>query len=174
MSNFPLYFELGGISVPIEANIEFDLDYEPLTAETWPPIRMMDGTGVKQVAWSGKLKTKLTGSGWMQSGLDGLDYSAPMLLKCASPRGISNASNVITIPAARRSDPGFVPVGYAIVDGRRVDSPVSIVGNVATVTVVASASGYCVQYFPEITVFAQAPVTQGNMADGDFRWSIEA
>ena len=83
MSNFPLYFELGGISVPIEANIEFDQDYEPLTAETWPPIRMMDGTGVKQVAWSGKLKTKLTGSGWMQSGLDGLDYSAPMLLKCA-------------------------------------------------------------------------------------------
>ncbi|RLA21061.1 MAG: hypothetical protein DRQ61_09030 [Gammaproteobacteria bacterium] len=174
MSNYPLFFELNGISVPVEANVEFNQDYEALSSETWPPLRFMNGSGVKQTAWSGKLRTVLTGAGWMPAGLDGLDYSATMVLKCAGPRGISSASNAITIPSARRSDTGFAPYGYAIVGGKRVDSPVGLAGNVATVTSVSGATGYGVYYYPQMTVSAQAPRTTGNLVTGDFSWSLEA
>lgn len=173
MSNdYPLFFELGGVSVPIQANVEFSQDYEVLSASTL--VRMMSGAAVKQTAWSGKLKTTLSGSGWMPVGLDGLDYSSPMVLKCAAARVVGSASNAIAIPSARRVDLGFESYGYAVVRGERVDSPVVLVGDVATVAVVASASHYGVAYYPQLTVYASAPDDSSDLSGADFSWSLEA
>ena len=167
-----LFFELDGVSVPIQANLDFDQKYERVEAATL--LRMSDGTGVKQTAWSGKIKTVLSGVGWVPAGLYGLDYSQSMLLKCAAARSIVSASNVITVPAERRSDTGFEVTGYAVVGGEYVESAVNVVTNTATVATVAGATHYGVNYYPEITVYASEPSTEGDLSGANYTWSLEA
>lgn len=168
------YFELGGIAIPYEAHLDISQTYDVLQASTWPPIRMMDGAAKLQTAWGNKLKTTINGNGWMPAAWDGLDYTQPMLLKCAGGRVIGSQSNAISIPSARRSETFYAPHGYAIVGGKKVESPVNMAGDTATVTVVASATGYGVIYYPELTVYAKASQTDINLATAEFGWQIEA
>ena len=168
------YFELDGVAIPYEAHLEISQTYEVLKASTWPPIRMMDGSAKVQTAWGNKLKTTITGRGWMPAAWDGLNYNQPMLLKCAGGRVIGSQSNAISIPSARRSETFYAPHGYAIVNGERVDSPVNMAGDTATVDIVASATGYGVIYYPEITVYAKASESNINLAAAEFGWQIDA
>lgn len=174
MSDYELYFELGGISVPIQANHKFDQQYQALAGETWPPIRTGDGTGIKQTSWSGKLRTVLSGEGWVPAGLSNLDYTGSMTLKCGAPRALTSASNVITLPTSRRSDTGFAPYGAAIVAGAEVVSSASLASDDLTITTVSGASAYIAYYFPQITVLAKAPDQSGDLTTGTYRWSLEA
>lgn len=163
------FFELGGVQIPLEANIGFKQTYSEVQQKTIH--RMMDGTARPQGTFY-KLKTTLTGSGYSVHGLDGLDYDNPagLVLKCAEPRSIGSSSNVIIIPAARRSDAGYEPIGIAIVNNRRVFVGIaSVSGNQYTVEARVGATAYQVAYYPEITVIAHRPTSSG-----DLFWSIEA
>lgn len=135
--------------------------------------RTLDGTGVKQQNWV-KLKTTLSGNGAYPLGFAGLDFSGPLTVKCGAPRKVSSASNVIVIPADRRADAPYLPYATKTVNGIALPAGVSLGGNTATVTPDASASGYSVLYFPQITALADDPSESYDAIDDSSSWSITA
>ncbi|MCP4342183.1 MAG: hypothetical protein GY799_25705 [Desulfobulbaceae bacterium] len=132
---------------------------------------MGDGATVRQTLSGhvGKLRSTISGQGFIAAGISGLDYTQSMVLKCAKPRMISSATNVIDIPAARRADDA--PVGFAIVDGEQVSTPLNIVTDTATLTIVSGATAYQVEYVPEITVLAKLDEGFGT-SGGRHTWSL--
>lgn len=166
--------EIGSIVVPRETVLEFDQEYETLEASDFS--RLADGTGVLRTAWTGKLRTLISGKGWAASAFAGLAQGVAYTLKCAAPMPVDGASTSITLPAARRSDSGHEPVGYAhMPDGRLIETPIiDIVSNLATLTAVTGAVGYRVEYLPQIIVKILRNTCKYAQASNDFAWSIEA
>lgn len=174
-----MWFELGGLKIAVETVLGFTQTYEPIGGRA--RLRMMGGNAVQQVWW-GKLRTQLSGDGWWPPGLDGLDYDGELTLLCAVPRTLQSASNVIALPSARRTDAGYTPQGYAIVRGQSpqvgggdlVPTTLSLAGDVATLGTVTGAVGYHVAYWPALTVLADPPTTEGDVAAATHRWSLTA
>lgn len=174
-----MWFELGGVRVPIESVIDFEQGYESIGGTAL--LRYMSGGAVLQTYWQ-KLRTTLSGAGWWPPGLDGLNYAAPLLLKCAGPHSIRTDAAAIALPAARRTDAGFAPIGHAVVPGASVGvsggdlvpTAVSIADNLATLTPVTGAIGYHITYWPQLTVFATPPATQADLPGAAHRWSLTA
>ncbi len=175
-----MFFELGGVRVPIESVGSFSQSYEPLGGAA--RLRMMSGALVQQVTWR-RLRTTLTGDGWWPSGLETLDYDAPLTLLCAAPRAILSASNVIALPAARRTDAGYTPQGFARVagssaasvgGGELVPTAVAIAADVATLTTVAGATGYQIAYWPSLSVLADPPTMEADITGAAHRWTLTA
>lgn len=171
-------FELGTVIVPIHSAFELSQTYEPLGG--FVTIRMLNGAALKQQNWE-KIGTSVQGTGTIPSGLEGLDYSVSQLMKCAAPRAVTSISNVLVIPAERRTDPGFEPTGFAYVDpegknrGLWQETPiVSIVVDTVTLTVVANALNYQVRYFPEFEVFAEKPTQNIDVHPSDQNWQLDA
>ena len=164
-------FELGGIVGPLRAALAYDQQIEPIGASS--VRRFVDGSAVKQTVWGGKLRISLSGDGWAPLGLHDLDYTAPLTLKCGTPEAIRAQVPAITLPATRRSDTGYAPFGRAhLANGSEVETPVALVGNVATCTAVAGAIGYAVWYWPQITGFAEPPTRTSSAARAEFSWQI--
>ena len=179
-----MWFELGGIKVAPQGALTFRQAYN--VEESASVIRLAGGGAIKQTSWQ-KMSVMTQGTGRWPPGLDSLDYSQPLLMKCSQPREITGPTNVITVPAERRSDAGFTPIGFALLTPNGGDStldprwwPAELVmaGDVATVTPVAGALAYQVWYWPEITVFATRPSTdwQGQPANSGhaYTWTLEA
>ena len=160
---------IGGIEVSYDASTALDQTYE--TIGGFATLRTLNGTAIKQTNWT-KLRTRISGSGNMPAGLDALDYSASLTIQCAAPRTVGSISNVITLPAARRTD--HPPHGYAIVNGRQVRTAVSIATNTATLTTVAGATTYVCAYYPTLTVFANPPQLSFDARGVVAGWTIEA
>lgn len=145
---------IGGIQVPTYAlTDEFSQDYEEVAGIS--SARMGDGSLVVQRAWptvsaNYKLSTTISGGGSLPAPLDGLNRGAAVEVECAEPRRIASTSGIITVPAGRRSG-DYAPRGFALVDGLLVETPLALVGNVATLTVVAGAQHYQVLYWPKFT-----------------------
>ena len=167
------FFEIDGITVPILSVVDFTQSYDDFGSSVIQ--RMMDGTGKKQTNWT-KIKTTLSGRGWVPAGLDGVDFSNPagVLLKCAAAKMISSASNVAVLPADRRSDAGYEVRGYALVAGVRIDTTVGISTNTATLGAVAGATAYQFEYFPQIMVFAKLSSSGVDVTEANYSWRIEA
>ena len=165
------FFEIDGVTVPLQSVVDFTQGYEDFGSSV--VHRMMNGDGKQQYNWS-KIKTTLSGRGWIPAGLDGVDFSGSVLLKCAAHKTITSASNVIVLTADRRSDTDFEPRGYAIVAGNRVDTTISLPVNTATLGVVAGATSYQVEYFPQISVFAKLTSSDVAVTEANYSWVIKA
>ena len=162
--------ELGGVQVPLAAALGLQQSYEPLGG--WTLLRTLNGAALKQQHWL-KLRTVLSGEGWVPEGLQALDYSASMTLKCVAPRALASASNVIVLPAARRAD--AAPFGFAVMaDGSLRDTPGSLAVDTLTLTVVAGAVRYVAHYYPQLTVFAEPPRSRFDLAGGAAGWGPTA
>ena len=171
-------FELGSVIVPIHSAFELSQTYEPLGG--FVTIRMLNGAALKQQNWE-KIGTTIQGRGTIPSGLEGLDYSVSQLMKCAADRAVTSTSNIIVIPAERRTDVGFEPRGFAYTDPEGKNrgaweetAIVSIVVDTVTLTVVAGALNYQVRYFPEFEVFSEKPSQTVDVHPKDQSWSLEA
>lgn len=162
-------FELGGITVPILSCLEFSQTYELVGGSVMH--RMQSGRAVKQTHFT-KLKTVLSGQGWVPAGLDGLNFNEPLLLKCAAPRTISSCISKIVLPAERRSDAGFEPKGFALICGQLIEIPINIKANIAMLDAVPEAVCFQIQYYPELSIFAELSYIQGNTVRGDFSWAM--
>ena len=165
------FFELGGVSVALHANLEFRQQYRPVVSAN--TRRMMDGSLNKQSNWT-RVGTSLSARGWVPHGLDGLDYSSPLLMKCGAPRAITSASNILTIPAERRADAGYEPQAYAIKNGEQIETSIGIATNTATLGIVVGAEFYQVVYFPEITVYADPPAQDLDVHAAEYGWTLRA
>jgi len=165
-------FELGGVVVPMTAAL--DLQQQINVTGGASMRRMMNGAAIKQTQWQ-KLAVTLSGNGWCPLGLDALDYTGPLTLKCGLPRAIRSQSTSIALPVARRTDTGYEPFARAHrADGREVETAVSIATHVATVTAVAGAVSYAVWYFPQLTVMASPPDESFDQGGAECSWSITA
>lgn len=158
--------KLGGVEIPIESLTDITENISPLSAET--VLRMSDGTGVKQTAWSNKYIIDISGSGYTPLVLNGLDYAASMTLECTTPLSVHGALNIVTLPSARRSDVDVVC--FAVVNGRAVRTGKSISVNTCTIDTVSGAVGYFANYWPTFTVFASRP--KESQGRGGRSWSI--
>lgn len=165
-------FELGGVVVPMTAAL--GLQQQVAVTGGASTRRMMNGAAIKQTQWQ-KLAITLSGNGWAPLGLDALDYSGPLTLKCGLPRAIRSQSTSIALPVGRRTDTGYEPFARAhMADGREVETAVSIATHTATVTAVVGAVGYAVWYFPQITVIASPPDETFDQEAAECSWSISA
>lgn len=166
--------EIGSLIIPFRAGIEIDQEYASLGGEMI--LRAVSGRGIKQMTYD-RLRVTTSGSGWMPAALETLDFTAQHVLKCIVPRGMTAvfATRQATIPAARRSDAGYLPFGTALLaSGEAIATPVTMATNVATCTAVSGAVSYHVAWYPAPTVYLLRPQTSGNLADASYRWEIIA
>ena len=162
-------FELSDFSIPLKSGLEFSQTYELIGGTVTQ--RMQSGKAIKQTHFN-KIRTVISGQGWMPPGLDSLDYSLPLVLKCVTPRVISSLSNQLTLPSGRRTDVGFEPKGYALKSGELLEVNLIINADMAILENISAASSYQVHYYPQILVFADPPQIQGNLSNAEFSWSI--
>lgn len=161
---------IGGVNIAFDSAYRLNQTYEPLGGVN--KLRMMSGALVQQSHWR-KTKTVISGSGRYPEGLDAINYDNSLTIQCMAPRSLAGASNVITLPAGRRTD--FVESGYALVGDRLVKSTISVAGNVATVGAVAGAIGYQVFYYPVLTCYAGLGVSKQFDGRGTIAsWSLTA
>lgn len=166
--------EIDGIIVPQETFLSFDQQYDDIEASSW--ARVASGAGILRVHWTGKLRTEISGNGWAASLFAGLQKGVAHTLKCAVPRAVDATAGTITLPAARRSDSGHEPVGYALLsDGRLIETEITdISADVATLTEVEGAVGYRVEYWPELTVHILRNTCKYSSKSNDYAFEIEA
>jgi len=165
--------ELGGVPIPILARLPSRQTFDSMTTET---IHLMgDGSSEKQVLSGsiGKLRTTIGGDGPIPPGLDGLDYTGPLLLKSAASRDITSTLNVIDIPSARRSDAGYVPWGRAFVNDQPISTPVAMDVDEATLTPVTGASAYQVLWYPQFNVLVEGGIRKTeDLTGATVRWTL--
>lgn len=144
-----LTLEIGSLVIPASAMGRLRVEYEDLEART--DRRTAAGSFNSRSAGWTKLRATISGDGFGPPGLDGLDLDATHTVALPKQAARSSASNVIALPAARRSGGLYQPLAFAVVDGHLVSTPVAVVTDTATCTTVPGASGYRVDYFPSIT-----------------------
>jgi hypothetical protein len=159
---------IGGAEFPLEV-FPISQTYSQISGSSL--LRMMDGTGLPQTSWR-KLSTSISGSGWAPAALAGIAWPTTVEISCIEPRSIHSASNVATIPAARRSD--WAVVCRAVVAGRLVETPVVVVTNTATATAVSGATSYQFHYMPKATFYSKGPTEPLDMQTGTYSWQLDA
>lgn len=135
-------------------------------------LRTKNGTGIMASRWE-KLGVSISGSGWLPDGLDSMDEDALVDIHSTAWLSTADASNIITIPRAFRTD-SFTPKGQALVNGEMVETAVSLLGQVATLTVIPGADQYHVLYCPIITGYIRSINRDFDEQANEWNWSIEA
>lgn len=169
MSSAGKAFQLGAVIVPASQALGVAQRDEWFGGTA--RLRMANGDGLQQTTWR-KLRIVISASGWMPPGLRALDYDQPLVLKCGAPVAITSGATVIELPAARRTDAGYLPFARAHTARGDVDTAVSVAGNTATCTAVADAIGYSVLYYPQITVLADPPAASYDTSGAASSWEI--
>jgi hypothetical protein len=143
----PRWLEVSDGTLSVKATIidalNFTHTYESIGG--YSTLRMMNGTALKQQNWQ-KLKVSISGNGGLPFGLNGLDYSKLITLKCGAPRAIVRPTNSFTLPSARRTDTGYEPVTFKLVEGFWI--PLAAAG---------TATAYKQLYYPQISCFMDPP-----------------
>jgi hypothetical protein len=152
VEDLPRWFELSDGTLSYKANVyeclNFTQTYETLGG--FSTIRMLNGTAVKQNQWQ-KLKTTLSGGGLVPVGLADLDFRLPITIKCGVPRAITRPTNSFSLVAPHRTDTGYAPVVFKLVDGYWVSLAAS-----------GTAIKYMQLYYPLLTCLASPPQESYN------------
>lgn len=163
---------LGGVIVPLVAGLDLSQTYDQFGG-VWT-ARAMNGAAIRREHWR-KLRTQISGSGWIPPGLHALDYSTPLTLSCIAPRMLRSATNSLALPAARRSDTGYTPYAWAVMaDGSAQATPVAMASNTATATAVSGAQAYLFFYFPTLSVYAEPPAERFDPRGAVAGWDLTA
>jgi len=113
--------------------------------------RLADKTLIYRSTGAKKYRTRISGGGWVSSGLSDVDFEQEVVIRCIEPLPCHSATNEVTLPAGRRSDMTFP--AHAVVDGLLVETTITqIVSNTATLESVSGASEYRVECYQELTV----------------------
>jgi len=166
-------FELAGIPIPIEAGSAFAQHaYRQATRQT--DLLMADNTIRRQIyaGSQNKLLVELSATDMpAPAGLASLDPAQSYTLRCGAPRTLAGLTHVIALPTARRTDAGYEPRGWAVVNGRRVLTPCNVAADTATLDAVTGASGYGVDYYPEIAGLVDFEDT-ANGGQARYAWRL--
>jgi len=133
-------------------------------------VRLSKGDLVSMRHWS-KTRITLSGSGWLNPGLDGLDYDDALELRCTNPQVVSSAGTTLTLISQPRPDQA--PWADALVGDIWYRTPVSLDGLTATVEPYPGASLYRVSWMPVFMVKTDPPETgMDNAAGGVHDWTM--
>ncbi len=161
--------KIGSIVIPYSSGFDVRQTYEEIEAKT--TLRTRSGAAILQSRWK-RLKSTISGSGWNPAALDGIDKTIMQDVYCVEPLSVYGATVSITIPHSYRTDAEYIPQGAALVDGDIVATPVSLSGQTATLTAVAGATQYQVNYYPIIT--GVLTITKSGDIDNQVRgWTIQ-
>jgi len=161
---------IGGIEIPQKSAHQLTQNYSPVQSVS--RIRMGDGTLTQQSAWAGKTSTEISADGLIPAGINEIDYSQPVTIKCIAERVITSASNIIDIPIGRRADYGVE--GRALLDGLWQTTPVSMSVDQATLTIVVGATQYQAIYWPELSCYLDPPNETRDTRTSAYGWTITA
>ncbi|MDU4253925.1 hypothetical protein [Pseudomonas sp.] len=172
MTNVPTPLVLGGISIIQHTGVgPMRQRYEPIGGST--TLRLNQGTGIKMTNWA-RSSTTASGTGVLDPGLDGLDYSEPLELLCVQPRAMIGTGRVFALPPAAQRRPDVLPWGWAYAEGRWHDTTVVLQGDSATLGEVPGATAYRVTWLPRMVVFAQPLSKEFDESTGLYDWSLSA
>jgi hypothetical protein len=145
---------IGGIVIRPPAGFALRQTYDPIGGIA--QRRLMNGDLDVARQWR-RLRTTISGQGWIPSGLAQLDEATAYTLRCGAPRSAASASNVIPIPAARRADSDYTPYGISVVgeDAWLPTEVTGIVADVATLATVSGATQYHAVWFPQFEVYVR-------------------
>ena len=163
--------ELGSAVVPLHAGLGLVQEIAPFGG--YSVLRLLSGAARRQTQWQ-KRRVSFTASGWVPPGLQLLDYSQVLTLKCPLPTGLVGATTTIALPTDRRTDSGHVPLGYAYVSNNWTPTTCSITDHVATLGSVSGATAYRVLYWLQMSVVAEPPQESMDGARAEWRWTLRA
>jgi len=159
---------IDGVEVTFISATELKQTYSPVNNGVI--LRMADGSAVKQTPSWGKLKTEITGSGWLPEGLSGVDFSSSVVVDCVAYRSITSSSNAIAISDTVRADTD--PTGEAYVNGQWQSVGSSWAAGTLTIDVTSGATLYQAKWFPRLTLYCDEPETETNLSDAEYSWKI--
>lgn len=159
---------LGGVPIVLHAGAPTQ-SYDGLGGASLG--RLHGGAAVKMRHWR-RTAITISGAGWMNPGLDGLDYDSALELRCTHPQSVTSASTTIALTGTPRPD--VAPWGMALVGDQWVPTPCAVADGVATLTPVAGAELYQVAWMPVFQVFCERPPTGLDAGAGSFSWTITA
>lgn len=161
--------KIGNVVIPDESGFEIRQRYGQILARS--VLRAKSGAGIVQYRWQ-KLRSTINGNGWLPAALDGIDQSVGQTVSCVASLSVYGATTSITIPHSYRTDSGYTVQADALVAGELISTPVSMAGQVATLTAVAGAEQYQVIYYPVIT--GLLTISKGADLDNQTHdWTIE-
>lgn len=170
MSAPPL--QIGPLTIPSLARVDqLSQSYEPIGGQSI--FRSATGRGINQMTWQ-KTRIVTSGAGWIPAGLQALDYTQHMILRCIVPLSINlpPATLTGTLPPQRRAD--HAPWAQAVMPGGgMVQVPLAIAGDEATLGApVEGALGYRISWLPEFSVIALRPKQVGDPNSAMFSWEL--
>lgn len=133
-------------------------------------VRLSGGAGVQMMHWQ-KFAISVSGSGWMPPGLDGLDYSQRLELRCTKPLSMVGTHLEFLLTGTPRPD--VSPWAQALVSGSWVDAGLQRAGDLLTVQGVPGASLYRVCWMPVFTVSAKRPRGDLDASAATHGWQID-
>ncbi len=148
--------QIGPLTIPALARVDqLSQSYEPIGGQSI--FRAATGRGINQMTWQ-KTRIVTSGGGWIPAGLQALDYTQHMILRCIVPLSINlpPATLTGTLQPQRRAD--HAPWAQAVMPGGgMVQVPLAIAGDEATLGApVEGALGYRISWLPEFSVIALA------------------
>jgi hypothetical protein len=162
---------IGGIRVPRHACLDLDQSYEDIVSAEL--LRLGNGDGLIQTADWGKIRTTINCSGWLSSGLNGINWKDPagVAIACVEPRSIIAVDNIISIPGTIRDD--HPVTAFALIGNEEVPTEVSVLENTATLVEVDDATAYMVRWLPVLTCFCAGGIRSSYTTSGnEFSWSL--
>lgn len=164
---------INGIELPF-ASHEITQTFERFGGFSAQPRRFASGGALTQHRWE-RVRTTISGTGWVPPGLAAVDWVAPVTIAWVAHRSIQSASRVIALPAARRTD--AAPYGFGVTAGGLLvpTSVESLAGNTLTLADVAGAAAYVACYWPLLSMSAPAGVVERFESAGlVIGWQIDA
>lgn len=165
--NIP-HVTLNGLPIVLHAGA---VQQQYSTEGGYTDVRLSDGSLVRMSHWTKEVIT-LSGQGWMGPGLNELDYTEPLELRCTAPKSNTGPSNVLTIPENVRPD--VPPWGHALVGDYWKETPATASGTTAACTPVTGATQYRVSWMPWYWVLCNPPQEATDPGAGDVAWQFTA
>ena len=159
---------IGGIPVEFPASLGLTEAWEDEGGEI--NLRAASGALLPQAYWT-RRKAVFSGDGPAPAGLDGLDWAEPHWVDCGQPLSVYASGLTVRLPAARRADVALK--GLALVGGGSQETPVELDGDYASLTAVAGAYGYQVQFTPRFRAYLNRTGSLDRPA-GSHAWAITA
>lgn len=166
---------VGGFVVPIYAALSLQQQF--LKRGGSGRTRMEDGRLEAQFSWE-KLAYEVSGTGTVPPGLDGLNDHTEYEVSCAIYKELAVAGTSVILPAARRTDSGYVPYVMACRPAAApldqiIEISASLAGDLLSWSALSGANHYIVRYYPKFTALIEFARSDESEGFGS-RWTLTA
>lgn len=166
----PLALVLGGIEL-VDHTGPVRQRYEPLVGGDL--LRLTKGSGAIMTHWR-KSRIVASGSGYLDPGLEDLNYGHPLELWCVKPLSKDSVGREFVLPVAGGPRPDYAPWGLAKVGSDWVETELLRSGQAVELVEVEGATAYRLCWMPSFLVHTRGPVSDFDQATGRYDWSLEA